>query len=168
MPAVKSSTSGSIAISSRRGRPSGAMATSSADAAREPRPRPTAPPSSRASRLSGQQLPRDPPPAGAERGVDRQLLLPAFRAHEEQIGDVRAGDEQNEADRAEQHPQHAADVADDVHRERPDVRCHLHVVEHLAREAGGSGNRSDTSGIMRATSAFACSMVTPGLSRATP
>ena len=33
---------------------------------------------------------------------------------------------------------------------------------------GGSGKRSVSDGIRRATSALACSMVTPGLSRAMP
>ena len=82
-----------------------------------------------------QELPGDPARARAERGVDRQLLLPRLGAHQEQVGDVRAGDQQDEPDRAEQHPQHPADVADDVDRQRPDVRPELHVLEHLPREA---------------------------------
>ena len=83
-----------------------------------------------------QQFPGDPAGSRAERGVDRQLLLPRFGSDQEQVGDVRAGDEQNEADSAEEHPQHATDISDDIGRERPDVRSDLHVVEHLAREAG--------------------------------
>ncbi len=85
-----------------------------------------------------QELPRDSARARAERGMNRQFLLPRFGAHQEQVGDVGAGDEQHEADRAEEHPEHAPDVADDVSRERPNVGPDLHVVEHLAREAAAA------------------------------
>ena len=70
----------------------------------------------------GQQLPRDAARAGSERGVNRQLLLTPFRADQKQIRHVGARDEQDEADGAEQHPQDAANIADDVLRERPHVR----------------------------------------------
>ena len=83
--------------------------------------RPTAPPISAEQQALGEQLPGDAARAGAERGMDRELLLPPFRADQEQVRDVRAGDEQHDADRAEQHPQHPADVADHVLRERPHV-----------------------------------------------
>ena len=83
-----------------------------------------------------QQLPGDPARARAERGVDRQFLLPRLGAHQEQIRDVGAGDQQDQADRAEEHPEHASNVADHVGSERPDVGADLDVVEHLAREAG--------------------------------
>ena len=73
--------------------------------------------------------------AGAERGVNRQLLLPPFGAHEEQVRDVRARDQQHDPDRAEEHPQHAADVPDHVGRERTDVWPEPHLVEHLPGEA---------------------------------
>ena len=48
--------------------------------------------------------------------MDGELLLPRLGAHQEEVGDVRARDEQDDADRAEEHPQHAPDVADDVDR----------------------------------------------------
>ena len=63
-------------MSSRRGRLPGASATSS----RKPpyaRPRPTTPPAAPSDEALDQQLARDPPPARAERGANRQLLLPA-------------------------------------------------------------------------------------------
>ena len=90
-------------------------------------------PSSRLSESSSHAMRRD---AGAERGMDRELLLTPFGADQEEIRDVRAGDEQHDADRAEQHPEHPADVADHVLRERPHVRPDLRFLEHLLGEAG--------------------------------
>ena len=43
-----------------------------------------------------------PPPAGPERGAQGELVLAALTPRQEQVGDVRAGDEQHESDRAEQ------------------------------------------------------------------
>ncbi len=81
-----------------------------------------------------EELPRDSAPAGAERGMNREFLLPRFGPHEEQVRDVRAGDEQHEADGPEEHPKDAPDVADHVNRQRANIGTNLHVVEHLARE----------------------------------
>jgi hypothetical protein len=68
--------------------------------------------------------------------VNRQLLLPRFGSNQNQIRDVRARDQQDEADGAEEHPEHASDIADHIGRERPHIGPDLDVVEHLAREAG--------------------------------
>ena len=46
-----------------------------------------------------------PAAAGADRGADGDLALAAGGAHEQQVGDVGAGDQQHEADRADQHEQ---------------------------------------------------------------
>ena len=43
--------------------------------------------------------------AGAERDAHRDFLLASDRARQQQVGDVRAGDEQHEGDGAEQHQQ---------------------------------------------------------------
>ena len=83
----------------------------------------------------GQQLARVLPPARPERGADGQLTLAPLRAHEKQVRHVGASDQQHQADRAQQHPEHAADVADDILGERPDVRPEPCIVEHGAREA---------------------------------
>ena len=61
-----------------------------------------------------QQLTDEPAPAGAERGADRELLDPAGRADEHQVGDVHARDQQHERDGDQQQMQRAA------RRARPD------------------------------------------------
>ncbi len=62
----------------------------------------------------GQQLPHEAPAPGAERGAHGELGRPARRAHEQEARHVRARDEQHEADRAQEHPERPADVADDL------------------------------------------------------
>ena len=47
---------------------------------------------------------RERHPAGAERRANRELALAAVNAHGKEIRDVRAGDQQHEADAAEKHP----------------------------------------------------------------
>ena len=67
-----------------------------------------------------QQLTDEPPAAGAERRADADLALARARAREEQIGDVRAGDEQHDRDRAEQHQHPRLGArADEVIAQRP-------------------------------------------------
>ena len=101
----------------------------------------------------GQQFGGQPPPARAERRADGQLLLSPLGAHEEEVGDVGAGDEQHDADGAEEDPEHRADVADEVVGERPDERSHADLLEHLPREAGRQREALHRpSGIMRAMS----------------
>ena len=51
----------------------------------------------------GQQLPDDASAAGAEDRAQRQLALPGDRPRQQQVRDVRAGDQQHEADRRQQH-----------------------------------------------------------------
>ena len=63
-------------------------------------------------RALDQQFAHELGPAGAERRADRQLVLPAVGPHQQQVGDVRARDEQHQADRAHQHPQHRRDLSD--------------------------------------------------------
>ena len=61
----------------------------------------TAPRAVSSERL-GQHLPDDAPAAGAERGAHRQLRLAQRRADQQQVRDVRAGDEEQEDHRAHQ------------------------------------------------------------------
>ena len=51
----------------------------------------------------GEQLADDPQPAGAERRADRDLAMADRRAREQQVGDVRAGDQQHQRDGAHHH-----------------------------------------------------------------
>ena len=59
----------------------------------------------------GQQLPHQPPAAGADRHPDRHLAGARRAAGELQVGDVGAGDQQQERDRAEQQVQAGAHLA---------------------------------------------------------
>ena len=82
-----------------------------------------------------QQLPRNPSRSRAERCVNGQFLLAPLGAHEEQIGHIGTGDQQDNADRAEQDPQHPANVSNHVLREWPHVRPEAHLLEHLLGES---------------------------------
>ena len=66
----------------------------------------------------GQQLPEDPPAGRADRRAHRDLALAAGGVREEQVGDVRACDQHDQADGAEQEQQGALRLADDVVGER--------------------------------------------------
>ena len=61
----------------------------------------------------GEQLPRNPRAACAERCPNRDLTLPRRRAGQQQVGDVRERDQQQDPDRAEQQVERRAGVADD-------------------------------------------------------
>ncbi len=52
--------------------------------------------SSESSTPSGEELPEQTPAAGAERGTDREFLLPRLGSREDQVREVRAGDQQDE------------------------------------------------------------------------
>jgi hypothetical protein len=66
----------------------------------------------------GQKLTQQPEAAGAEGRTDRELFLPRLGPRQNQVREVGAGDQQNEADRALQHPQRRADGADDITLQR--------------------------------------------------
>ena len=78
---------------------------------------PTAP-ATRNHEPLGQHLAHDPPLPRAERRADRELAVAAGGAHQQQVGDVRAGDEQHEQDAALQHVQRRADIADQLVADR--------------------------------------------------
>jgi hypothetical protein len=70
----------------------------------------------------GQQLTDESPAIRPERGAQRDLVLPRGRAHEEQIGDVDAGNEQHERDGAARTGRAIVGVAGDELFERNDRR----------------------------------------------
>ncbi len=72
----------------------------------------------REQRPLGHELGEQAAAARAERGADRELLLPRLRAREQQVGEVGARDEQHEPDGALQDPERGRHVADDVVLER--------------------------------------------------
>ena len=51
-----------------------------------------------------QQLARDIAPSGSKRRTNRQLMLPAFDANQQQIGNVGAGDQKHDSNGPHQHP----------------------------------------------------------------
>jgi hypothetical protein len=59
------------------------------------------------------QLRDQAPPARAKREPDLQLLLTPERPGEQQVADIRAGDQQHEGDRAEQQQQRLPRIADE-------------------------------------------------------
>ena len=79
-----------------------------------------------------QHFARDSPPAGAERGPDRQFLLAAFGAHQQQIRDVRAGDQQHQPDGSHQHPQHRPDVSHDFLLQRLELGSEARILKNSA------------------------------------
>ena len=70
----------------------------------------------------GQHLAQQSTPPGAERRPNRELALPRGGAREQQVRDVGAGDQQDEAHRTEQDDQRPLDVTHDlfVHRHEAD------------------------------------------------
>ena len=102
-----------------------------------------------------EQPARDAAAARPERRPHRELLLPALGAHEEQVRDVAARDQQHDADGGQQNPQ---DLATSPVTSSASGRT-FGRSSSLAK-AGGSSE------IIRATSSLAWPSVTPGFSRA--
>ncbi len=61
----------------------------------------------------GGELAEDASPSRAERRSNRELFVASLCAHEQEVRDVRAGDEKNEHHRALENPERFAHVADD-------------------------------------------------------
>ena len=61
-----------------------------------------------------QQLAHDARAAGSQCGADRELAFADGGAHQQQIGDIGAGDQQHQSYRAQHHQQRIARVADDA------------------------------------------------------
>jgi hypothetical protein len=89
------------------------------------------PPSSARLTLSSSISRRDAAGPGPERGANRQLLLPRLGADQQQVGDVRTGDEQDHGDRPHQDPQHRLHVADEIVLEGHHLRRDTCLFEHL-------------------------------------
>ena len=71
--------------------------------------------------ITGEDLLREPEAAGAERRAYRDLAPPGGGAREQQVGNVRARDQQHEGDRAKQHEQRLTGVADNDRFVRGDI-----------------------------------------------
>ena len=149
---------GRSAISWSRGRFAGPIATSARTPAAASSDCRAAPPSERQHQALDQELPRDPRPARAQGGANRQLLAAAFGPHQQQVGDVGAGQQQDDADRAHQHPERRRRRR---RRRRGSSGCSAGA--HRARTSGLVPERSNQTWSTRTTSALACAGVTPGL-----
>ena len=68
-------------------------------------------------------------PARAHGHPERDFPLAAFGAHQQEVGDVGARDDQHEAHRAEENPQGPADVAHDLVFERSHHGAELHFFQ---------------------------------------
>ena len=77
----------------------------------------------------GEQLPNESSPARAQRGPNGEFAMARGGAGEKEIGDVRAGDEEDAADRAEQGVEHGAHIAHCVieHRRHHDAPAFIRV-----------------------------------------
>ena len=71
----------------------------------------------------GQQLTDDARAARAHGGANGEFTLAAGCAHEQKVGDVGAGDEENEADRAEQDEEGLTSAGDDGVAQRLDAEA---------------------------------------------
>ena len=85
---------------------------------------------------------RDAPRARAERGPHVELERAARAAHEQQVRDVGARDQEHDADHRHDDPQHVAHAADDVVLEPPQRRRHAPGVEiNLAGRDGAAARK---------------------------
>ena len=85
--------------------------------AHEPTPRlqgPRAAPERREEQAFGQKQPNEPRAAGAERGADGDFLVALRGSRQHQARHVDTRHEQDDSDRAEQHEEGEAKVAEDV------------------------------------------------------
>ena len=80
-----------------------------------------------------QQRPREAPARLPQRGADRQLPRACFRADQKEVGDVRAGNQQEESDRAQQDPERRSDVAHDELARRAHERAQAGVRQERRR-----------------------------------
>ena len=123
--------------------PRHARGSQRADAAQSERGdrQPERPADDRQQQAFGEQLPDDSPVRGAERGPHRHLLAPPDRARQQQVGDVRAGDQQHEADGRHQHDQRSPHVADHLLAQRHDAEREAAVRRIDVRMTGAKARR---------------------------
>jgi hypothetical protein len=81
----------------------------------------------------GDELAQQPRAAGAKRAADGKLAVPRVGPREEQVGEVRACDEQDEGDGRLQHPQRGADVADDIRLQVVDPKAVALAIGNVLR-----------------------------------
>ena len=120
-PMENTNTAASILTDSARGRPSGTSATS-ASRLHQAIANPVTPAMTADQHAFRQHLTDDSRAAGTQRGAQRKLSASRFHAHQEKVGDVRAGDQQHQPDGTEQGKQRSADIRHEDVRERTNDR----------------------------------------------
>ena len=113
--------------------PAGA-ARMKAGSERYARPTASAPASRATTQRFGHLQPDELRARRADRAAHREIPLPSFRAHDEQIRDVRAGDEQHDADCGEQDPEGPRDPPEQLVSSGPHDGA---MLADDARVAGG-------------------------------
>ena len=93
----------------------------------------------------GQHVARQATAARTNGGAHGEFLGTPFGPHEQQVGDVRAGNQQDDADGRRHHPQALAEVADEIIDERADLGREARVFHHpeghpLGRRELGEGD----------------------------
>ena len=88
----------------------------------------------------GEHLEDEAPPAGAERRPDGDFLAAHRRAHQQQVGDVGARDQDHDGDGREERQQRRPDARDDAFLQADDLRGFVRaVLGILHRQAFGDG-----------------------------
>ena len=80
---------------------------------------PMAAPAPQSSKLSANSMRRSAPSACAERGADREFAFAANRARENQVGHIRAGDDEDQAGGGEQDEENGARAGSNLVAEHP-------------------------------------------------
>ena len=80
-----------------------------------------------------EQLPDDAPARGAEGHPDGDLARAVRRSRQQQVGDVRAGDQQHEGHRGEQHEERLPGIAHDGFLQRHHRHALLAVADRILR-----------------------------------
>ena len=88
----------------------------------------------------------DAPPARAQSGANRQLLAAAFDANQQQVGNVGAGDQQNQDDRSHQHPQHFAYIPDHILLQWPQIGGDARLYKEIGTKSFGRGKAAQNDG----------------------
>ena len=90
----------------------------------------------REQRALDDELAQQRAPGGAERGADGELAVAGLGPGQQQVGEVGARDEQDEADRGLQHPDRARGAADDLGLDRLHLQRVVLGIGHVHLGAG--------------------------------
>ena len=106
---------------------------------------PSTAPAPQSTRLSASSVRRSAPVLGAERGAHGQLAFAAHRARQDQVGDVRAGDDEHDRGGGEQHEQDRPRRRRDLIAQRRDAQLDVRALPSTPRGARASWRRAPRS-----------------------